>query len=450
MSNALAIAGVTAVLRDLLNDGFINHNVSDVLGSSVTVSALPPDRIDTSETTEKSQLNLFLFQVTPNQGWRNVGLPSRDGRGERISNPPLALDLHYLLTAYGAKDLHAEILLGYGMQLLHETPVLTRDSVRRALAPPTPVVDGGGLPTGMQALATSELAEQVEQIRISPQPMNAEEVSKLWTAFQAKYRPSAAYHASVVLIESAHSAKSALPVAGRNLYVFPFEQPTIDSLIEEAGATTPITATGSLLIKGRQLRGQSTQILIGGIDMTSHITDLSETQIKLPLLPLPAGMRSGVQPVQVVHTIAMGTPPTAHRGVESNAAAFVLRPTITPSVEPGAVSNVVDGVMVTSGQIKLDLNPKVGKSQRVVLLLNQFNAPPTGPARAYSFKAPASNGVVDPDTETASIKISFTNIVPGDYLVRVQVDGAESPLDRDPNTASPTFNQYIGPQVTIP
>jgi hypothetical protein len=86
----------------------------------------------------------------------------------------------------------------------------------------------------------------------------------------------------------------------------------------------------------------------------------------------------------------------------------------------------------------------------VVLLLNQFNAPATGPARAYSFKAPASNGVVDPDTETASIKISFINIVPGHYLVRVQVDGAESPLDRDTNTASPTFNQYIGPQVTIP
>ena len=302
----------------------------------------------------------------------------------------------------------------------------------------------------MQALATSELAEQVEQIRISPQPMNAEEVSKLWTAFQAKYRPSAAYHASVVLIESARSAKSALPVAGRNLYVVPFEQPTIDSVVEEAGATTPITATGSLLITGRQLRGQSTQVLIGGIDMTSHITDLSETQIKLPLLPLPAGMRSGVQPVQVVHTIAMGTPPTAHRGVESNVAAFVLRPTITPSVEPGAVSNVVDGVTVTSGQIKLDFNPKVGESQRVVLLLNQINAPPTGPARAYSFKAPVSNGVVDPDTETASIKISFINIVPGDYLVRVQVDGAESPLDRDTNTASPTFNQYISPRVTIP
>ena len=59
MSNALAIAGVTAVLRDLLNDGFINHNVSGVLGSTVTVSALPPDRLVSPNGTENTQLNLF-------------------------------------------------------------------------------------------------------------------------------------------------------------------------------------------------------------------------------------------------------------------------------------------------------------------------------------------------------------------------------------------------------
>ena len=52
MSSALAIAGVTAVLRDLLNDGLINHNVSGVLGSTVTVSVLPPDRVVAAGGTE--------------------------------------------------------------------------------------------------------------------------------------------------------------------------------------------------------------------------------------------------------------------------------------------------------------------------------------------------------------------------------------------------------------
>ena len=130
MSTALAIAGVTAVLRDLLNDGLVNRNISGVLGSSVTVSVLAPDRVVPSGGAETSQINLFLYGVSPNPGWRNEALPSRDGAGRaRLTNPPLALDLHYLLSAYSGGDLHAEILLGYAMQLLHEMPVLTRGPV---------------------------------------------------------------------------------------------------------------------------------------------------------------------------------------------------------------------------------------------------------------------------------------------------------------------------------
>ena len=41
MSNALAIGAVTAVLRDLLNNGLVDHDVTGSLGGNVTVSALP-------------------------------------------------------------------------------------------------------------------------------------------------------------------------------------------------------------------------------------------------------------------------------------------------------------------------------------------------------------------------------------------------------------------------
>ncbi len=46
MSTALAIASVTAVLKDLLNNGVVDHNVQPLVGD-VTVSALAPDRIIT-------------------------------------------------------------------------------------------------------------------------------------------------------------------------------------------------------------------------------------------------------------------------------------------------------------------------------------------------------------------------------------------------------------------
>ena len=214
MSNALAIAGVTAVLRDLLNDGLINHNISGLLGSTVTVSALPPDRVVPVNGTESTQLNLFLHQVTFNTGWRNHALPSRDGSGtQRLSNPPLALDLHYLLSAYSAEELGSEILLGYAMQLLHEVPVLDRRAITTALTP-SPSVDTS-LPPALRALAECGLADQVEQIKLVPDPLSSEEMSKLWTAVQSHYRPSAAYIATVVLIESTKPTRPTLPVLTR-------------------------------------------------------------------------------------------------------------------------------------------------------------------------------------------------------------------------------------------
>ena len=56
---------------------------------------------------------------------------ARSASGRRTTNAPLALDLHYLLTAYARTDAAAEILLGYAMHLLHETPVLDAAALRR-------------------------------------------------------------------------------------------------------------------------------------------------------------------------------------------------------------------------------------------------------------------------------------------------------------------------------
>lgn len=450
MSTALAIASVTAVLRDLLNNGLIDHDVTGAIGGNVTVTALPPDRIETTGPNAQSQLNLFLYQVTPNQGWRNVGLPSRDGRGERLSNPALALDLHYLLTAYGANELHAEILLGYGMQLLHETPVLTRDAIRRALAPPTPVPGGGGLPPAMQALFTSELAEQVEQIKIWPQALSTEEISRMWSAFQAKYRPTAGYQASVVLIESRRATKSALPVRARKVFVIPFQQPAIAQIMSQAKAGDPIVdqpilAGYNLVIVGKQLRGEETRVSVGGIEVTP--ADVSDTQI---ILPIPATLQAGVQGVQVIHRTLMGSPPTPHRGVESNLAAFVLR----PRIETINVSNVQGtGTNPRSANVNLTVKPAIGDTQRVALVLNELTPPVASPpgseviAQSYRFNAPSRIPVsppAGPPGTSESITIPVDGVKAGKYLVRIQVDGAESPLGTD------AVGQYNSPQVTIP
>jgi len=463
MSSPLAIAAVTAVLKDLLNEGLINHDVSSGVGGNIKVTASPPDLIKT-EPSGTSQLNLYLYHVTPNAGWRNVGLPARDAGGTRLTNPPLALDLHYLLTAYGAEDFHAEILLGYAMQLLHETPVLTRNAIRESLKPPSPV-SGSILPPALQTVSAADLADQVEQIKICPLVLSTEEMSKLWTAFQAKYRPTAAYQISVVLIESRHSTKTALPVRRRNVTVFTLRQPVIEQVVSQSGEGEWIYDSSALVIRGHQLRGNITTVRIGENE-TPAPGEVAETQI---VVPVPSDAPAGVQGVQVIHRLDLGTPSPSepHRGCESNVAAFVLHPTIarpaptppatTPrEVPPPFVTNptptlengqpvVVDGITLFSATITVNFAPRVGKKQRVILLLNQVNLPEGKTARAYSFNAPHDNGITDPDqANTASIGFPVNHIAPDHYLVRVQVDGAESALSIDPNTG-----RYQSPQVTI-
>jgi hypothetical protein len=417
VSNALGIAAVSAVLRDLLNNGLVDASVGDV-----TVSAQAPDRIDVENGDV--QLNLFLYQVTPNQGWRNVGLPSVDGAGAtRLTNPPLALDLHYLLTAYGVADFEAEILLGYAMQVMHENPVLDRQAIRDSLSPGP--VGGGILPPALQTLTAGELADQVEQIKITPQELSSEEISKLWSAFGAKYRPTAAYQASVVLIEGRRTTEPGLPVQERRLLVVTLREPRIEDVQSDEGPGEPIVATSTLVVLGQRLLHEPMEVHVSGIG--AAITDATDTRLEVTL---PAGLRAGVQGMQVKHLYDFGTPNEPHRGMESNVTAFVLQPTFGGlTLDP-----VPSGSAPYTGEATVTIAPAVGRAQRVALLLNSDS--PATPA-AFALEAPARATEGDP------IIVPLVDVPRGDYFVRVQVDGADSPLDLDP--ASPDF----GPKVTI-
>jgi hypothetical protein len=439
MSSPLAIASVTQILKDLLNDGMIDHDVSGIVNGNVAVSALPPDRIDVSPANTDSRLNIFMYQAVPNTGWSNVGFPSRNSRGDRISNPPLALNLHYLLTAYGANELHAEILLGYGMQLLHETPALGRDAIRTSLAPPNPVL-GGGLPPELLALSTSGLADQIEQIKITPMVLNIEELSKLWTTFESKYRPTAAYNVSVVLIESKKSTKSALPVRQRLLYVVPFNQPVVEKILSQSIDGQPIIENQKILdgynlvIRGRQLLGDITLVNVGGIKVTPDDENISDKQV---IFTLPTGLKAGIQGVQIIQQRLMGSPLEPHRGVQSNVEAFVL----SPRIDNITISNIQGaGDNPRSAEIELEIAPEIKERQKVILHLNEFVAGPvTEPLNAYSFQL--ADALTNPAT---TITISVSGVEAGDYLVRIMVDGAESPLETDGE------GKYNAPQISIP
>ncbi|NJL42069.1 MAG: DUF4255 domain-containing protein [Leptolyngbyaceae cyanobacterium SM1_4_3] len=65
MSNTLAIAAVTAMLKDILENRLANHAVAISIGD-LLVTALPPDRISVG-SDERPQLNVFLYQVSQNR-----------------------------------------------------------------------------------------------------------------------------------------------------------------------------------------------------------------------------------------------------------------------------------------------------------------------------------------------------------------------------------------------
>jgi hypothetical protein len=450
MSNALAIASVSFVLVDLLNNGLIDRNVSSSVGD-VIVTAWPPDKVDALQTDGKSQLNLFLYNITQNQAWRNVGYPSRDTSGERIGNPPLALDLHYLLTAYGAEQFHSEILLGYGMQLFHETPFLAREAIQQSLSAPTQVADTNhSVPSGMLNLFTSGLANQVEMIKIGPQTLTTEEISRLWTAFQAKYRSTAAYQCSVVLIQSEASTKKAPPVRRRTVTVNTFAAPVISSVLGLSNASPPIEASQpilpgySLVLQGTQLQGQeATIVMIGGEPVYPPASAITPTQI---VAPLPSGLLAGTQTVRIVQPIELGSPPADHNGVESQTATFMLRP-IVQNIKVTTGTSTITGQTVEL--IQLIVDPPVAATQEVLLLLNQVppaGSPPPAPL-AYGFVAEPPYSLLSPPSTppapSATVSVPFSGVTPGTYLVRLQVDGAQSLLTTDSN------GFYNGPTVNL-
>ena len=417
MSTALAIAATTKVLTRILDNNVNAAGLSGVLEAPIT-SALPPDRIQIGDG-EKPHLNLFLHQVSFNAGWRDDGLPSRDSQGARVSRPPLAIDLHYILSAYGDVEYQSEILLGLGMQAFHENAVLTRDEIRSVFIPPPP-----GLTLQEQLLivmAASKLADQVELIKIVPGSLSTEEISKLWAAFGTKYRTSVAYHASVILIESSGSFRSTLPVLQRNVFAIAFRQPVID-LVEEP--TVPFAPGVSIHLQGQNMLAQGSVVRFGTGEEQAPDKLLSTSGRLTVLLP---ALKAGLNAIQVIRKMPLG-PGQPRTLVESNVAAFVLQPVIkSKTLTPGAPPS-----------LSVTVDPPIRAGQKVSLLFDQTSIAPGASPLGFVFDMPSPVG-----PPVATVAALLPGIVAGTYLLRVSVDGARSPFTFDAAGA------FAGPTVTI-
>ncbi|MEU5536825.1 Pvc16 family protein [Streptomyces sp. NPDC020362] len=204
MSNALAIAHVSQALALL-----IESHLQPEIDMAVKVEPRKPPAEPPTDPT----ISVFLYQVTPNTSQRNNDLPTRASDGTLVRRASAALDLQYVISAYGDEtELVGQRLIGSVVRTLHEIPVLPKDVIELAGERPY--------------LAGSNLAEAAQRVRFTPMVMDVDETSKLWgMLYQTPYALSVVYQASLVFIDGRETPVPAKPVERPEVRVLPFGAP---------------------------------------------------------------------------------------------------------------------------------------------------------------------------------------------------------------------------------
>lgn len=436
MSNALAIAAITSTLRYLLERSLSAPHPGPVGGAGVTT--LRPDRLASDDLAGGSGINIFLFQVTPNHAGNLTDLPTRRDDGSLVRRPVAALDLHYLLTGYGDDvALDGQRLLGRAILALAVTPVLTRDVVAAAMD----AYDGDA---DTAFLAASDLADQLELVKLSPTPLPLEDLSRLWGVFQqAPYQLSVVYTATVVLLEADVTTRTARPVRARSVAVQAGGPPRIESVSADPstdpdGTPTVVTRGTTLAVRGTALRASGsaplTRVRVGPVLLTPEPGG-SPHELRVILTgDVPAGLHA----VQVQHRSPAGGPggPPERVVASSSTAPLVVRPTVSVGV-------VTPGL---GGTVTLDLDPPLLPGQRAAVSLARLDAPappsPPGPDVVHNLVVDVAPVPRDSPSRS-SVTLARADVPDGRWLVQVRVDG----IDSVPTLVS---GEYGAPALVLP
>lgn len=404
MSNALAVAATTATLRNLL---LTEVPLLDATLSDLDVTTQPLDLARKGVT--KAQLNLFLYQTVQNAGWRNLDPPRQVRNGERGA-PALALNLHYLITAYGRgdsdNDATSHRVLGGALSVLHDHPVLGATEI------------GNALPG-------NDLSGQFERVKVTPLGISVEEMSKLWTMCQAQYRLSAAYEVTVILIDSRTAVKAPLPVLRRGS--------------EDQGVTTtatPLPHLASLRLPRLQSAarlGEDVTLVGDALSATHTVVRLTNTRLNAPVELVPEGAGGSELSVHLpdesedasalsrwapgLYTAGLVVNRPGMPALTSNEIVFALAPRISVSPLTAAAGTV---------NLSVVCRPRVAPEQRVVLLFGD-----------RQIASGATNTPADPTLPT-TLSFSVPDVSAGSYVVRLRVDGVDSiPVV---NAGTPSFD----------
>lgn len=411
MASFHAIAGVSRTLRRLLLDRI------EAPGPLVTIA--PPD-VQVSGATGR-RVNLYLYQIGENGHLRNQEPPGI-GHPGAYGHPPLSLDLHYLVTAYGESDtspdadLQAQMALGDAMLVLHDYAIVDED-----LAITRPVAGTVGDP-----ILDPTLQGELERVKIVLEPVGVEELAKIWTALpQANFRRSVSYQVSVVQIESRQPRRVAPPVRSRRVHVGVLDRPRIaDAYRTPAPGGPPGDARVAILqeltIEGSGFSGLETRVAIGAVDPIV-VTPTGGGEIRVTL-PDDDRLQPGIQVIQVLVT-------RAGEAVEGGLDAGIVVPSRQVQPSNQAVITLVPEVTAASADatlITVDGRRLYRPGLRSYVVVGEAAIEVRRPRGSDPWAEPTETTVQVPRAPLAALD---PPLGPGTYPLRVVVNGAQNVED---------------------
>jgi hypothetical protein len=410
MSNVLAIAATTRTLRNLL---LAQMPVLDTELSDLEVTLQPPDVA--RKGISKAQLNLFLYQVVANAAWRNLDLPGQVRPGE-TAPPPLALNLHYVITAWGRGESDIDALshrvLAAAMSALHDRGVLDGNDIRNALA-------------------DNDLASQIERVRVTPLPQSVDELSRLWTAFQTNYRTSAVYEAAVVLIDSQAATRAPLPVLRRGAQdrgvIASASAAAVLEALDYPRHQSAVRLGEDIVLNGRQLGTQDAVARFSSprLDAPIDIAPLAGEagSLRVHLADSSEDTTAAARWAPGIYTVALRVQPPGLPPLLSNELPLALAPRIALGSLAAAAGDFV---------LNLTCTPRIRDGQRVFLLFGDRVLVPA------SLSNPADT------QQPTALAFQLTGVAAGTYTVRLRVDGADSiPVDFSGGVPAFAANQQV-------
>jgi len=261
MSASTAIGMVSESLRNLL--------VTEMtLTPPVAVTILAPD-----ETGGDRRINLFLYRILENPTLKNLDWQVKPGNPSLIAPPPLSLNLYYLMTPYAQNDplvgnATAHEILGEAMRVFHEHAVVSQN----ALVP--------------------GLRDAREQIKIMLNPLDPDELGRVWSTFAQPFRLSVMYEVSVVQLElhSERPLSERVQRTGVSDLRAPFRPPIVEQLTPLRGP-----AGAQITVHGQHLAGWPASLSITGRKIIDSTALAGDTMTAI----IPAGLAPGFHEIQV-------------------------------------------------------------------------------------------------------------------------------------------------------